>query len=482
MYPCQVVILTLRRWASITYGRPLGINDKDCNVTMPGDVYENRQFKASSPDQDGELVCYSAYQRELNHLYIIASPMIETIFGIRSSSNSTEQTPGNLYWNLMKNVSRRLSEWRQCLPPHLVFDFDHDIASDASATLKAHQLQALALQLTFDSLVIIFHRPFLAQQVLGLSQGNRVSCLSPNQSSPALSSDPQVHDTPNLISSQRLPSSEHWWSAAVRTSRVTQLPQIARLATDGHLVAFLAINLFNSAVVMVVCALSDPLSDRAQEAKRNITRISRLQELLGKRSKLSMQSSAILRDMIWMIVQREADAMLASLQPAKEPNGDTANDQARQIPPNFSVEDALRLPLSVAPDHVSHSRLAAAPQENSGPLPDETLRLNESLASLQWSKFPILRRVPRLLGRILLTAKFQVFPGNELNAPQYGNGSQDEQFERNYERNVDLETWRNNFQQYNVNTPGKRAFEYGGAEDDLYWIWNSIDGTSTWPQ
>jgi hypothetical protein len=386
VYPRKVVILTLRRWASITYGRPLGINDKDCNVPMPGDVYENRQFKVTNSDQVDELVWYSAYQRELNHLYIIASPMIETIFGIRSSSNSTQQTPGNLYWNLMKDVSWQLSEWRQRLPPHLVFDFDHDIAPDASATLKAHRLQALALQLTFDHLVIIFHRPFLAQQVLGLCQGNRGPCLSPSQNSPAFSSDSQVHDPSDLNSSQPLPSSKHWWSAAVRTSRVTQLPQTARLATDGHLVAFLAINLFNSAVVMVVCALSDPLSDRAQEAKRNITRISRLQELLGKRSKLSMQSSVILRDMIRMIVQREAEAMLASIQPPKEPNGNDANDEARGVSLNFSVEDALRLPLSAAADHISHSGFATALQENSGPLLDENLRLNESLVSLQWGE------------------------------------------------------------------------------------------------
>jgi hypothetical protein len=96
--------------------------------------------------------------------------------------------------------------------------------------------------------------------------------------------------------------------------------------------------------------------------------------------------------------------------------------------------------------------------------------------------YPITTRVSRSLVRILLAVYFEVFPGNELNAPQYGNGSQDEQFERNYERNMNIKTRRNSLQQYNVNTPSKRVFEYGGAEDDLYWIWNSIDGTSTWPQ
>lgn len=34
-------IYTWDRFASITYGRPLGINDKDCNINMPADVWEN---------------------------------------------------------------------------------------------------------------------------------------------------------------------------------------------------------------------------------------------------------------------------------------------------------------------------------------------------------------------------------------------------------------------------------------------------------
>jgi hypothetical protein len=98
-----------------------------------------------------------------------------------------------------------------------------------------------------------------------------------------------------------------------------------------------------------------------------------------------MLSSVILRDMIWIIVRREAEAMLTSIQPPKVPNGADANDQAIQGSANISVDDALRLPLSVAADPVNHLGVAAA-FENSGPLPDETLRLNESPASLQWGK------------------------------------------------------------------------------------------------
>lgn len=347
---------------------------------MPADIYENRRFKAIVTDEINTLVCYSAYQRELNKLYVIASPMIETIFGIGSSFRSGNQTPKNLYADLMQDTSRRLNDWRQRLPQHLTFDFDNDIAPDASAITKAHRLQALALQLTFDHLVIVFNRPFISQQVFGLSQSNRGASISSNGESPTLRQEARIESTSGLPNNRQLPSSEQWLSAAVRTSRVTQLPHVAHLATNGHLVAFLAINLFNSAVVLVVCALSDPLSDRAQEAKRNVTRISRLQELLGKQSQLSLQSSFVLRDMILMIVQRDAEAMLASISPMKDPNG---NDVDVQTSPSFSVGDALRLPLSAQTDHTSRVQSTGGIQENYTILSDEASRWNESLASLQ---------------------------------------------------------------------------------------------------
>lgn len=160
------------------------------------------------------------------------------------------------------------------------------------------------------------------------------------------------------------------------------MPQLAQLATDSHLVAFLAINLFNSAIVMAVLALSDPLSDRAQEVKRSITRIFRLQEILGKKTELSMQSNVVLKDVIHMLLQREADAMLRPI--LSEEAAIVTSDNAAQVQPDtsqLSVEDTLRLPMqlpmgiAVRRDHTSQ-----------GPV-DRALRLNESLASVQRGRY-----------------------------------------------------------------------------------------------
>lgn len=161
------------------------------------------------------------------------------------------------------------------------------------------------------------------------------------------------------------------------------MPQLAQLATDSHLVAFLAINLFNSAIVMAVLALSDPLSDRAQQVKRTITRIFRLQELLGKKTQLSVQSNFVLKDVIHMLLRREADAMLAPvLLPDVQmiPANDTTS--AEQEVALMSVEDTLRLPMQL-PLGSSNSHHARRQRSTT----DRAMRLNESLASVQKGQY-----------------------------------------------------------------------------------------------
>lgn len=358
------------RFASVTYGRPLGINDKDCNVNTPSDVFEHPCFKQESMARAESSICYSTYQRELNKLYMIASPIIETIFGIRTVG-SIKQVTGNHYTSEIMEVTKRLWDWRQCLPPRLVLDIDHDYQQDPSPTSRVHRLQALALQLTFDNLLIIIHRPFLAQQVDHLFKNQPANGQA--NAHPSLCPSHAAHSSS---------SSEQWWNAAVRTSKITEMPQLAQLATDSHLVAFLAINLFNSAIVMVVMALSDPLSDRAQEVKRTITRIFRLQELLGKRSTLSMQSNIVLKDVIHMLLRREAEAMLAPVISSNRQASRNSNEASLTSNLAFaSVEDTLRLPLQLPlnstgefPGHQEHTTA------------DRVMRFNESLASVQRGK------------------------------------------------------------------------------------------------
>lgn len=371
-------IYTWDRFASITYGRPLGINDRDCNIGMPADVFENPHFIVPASEQEYR-VCYSTYQRELNRLYLMASTALEAIFGSRTSGSSRDLA-GETYLQLVKEATHNLQRWRDELPSNLILNLDHDFRPDSDPTARAHALQSLSLHLTYDNILIVLHRPLLARQVdclstdpLGPRRGSGGEFQSQNNMGGAnFANSPFEALSPNPSVS----SSMHWWNAALRTSRVTELPALAQLATDSHLVAFLAINVFNAAVVLAVMALSDPLSDTAQIVKRTITRILRLQDLLGKRSALSKQSTVILKNVVTLLLRRESEAILAPIAGNNQEQGQNAQSD----PGLLSVEDTLRLPLDLIFD--SETPLARPPWPDHA----NSHRLNESLATVQYGK------------------------------------------------------------------------------------------------
>jgi hypothetical protein len=330
---------------------------------------ESPCFKTADSSDANLTICYSSYQRELNKLYLIASPIIEIIFGMRAVGPN-ERPSGPQYTDQIIQVTEKLWAWRRRLPPHLLLDMASDCSIDQSRIERVHQLQALSLQLTFDNLLIIFNRPLIAKQVDHLIRAQPESghgiAMSPASLTNVESPFHAVQESSPLNRSH-MSSTEQWWDAALRTSKVTELPRLSQLATDSHLVAFLAINLFNSAIVMAVLALSDPLSDRAQEVKRTVTRIFRLQELLGKRTQLSMQSNMVLRDVIQMLLRREADAMF----------GETDITRSHSGTALMSVEDTLRLPTQL-PASGQHRQ-----QQSSV---DRMQRVHESMASVQRGK------------------------------------------------------------------------------------------------
>ncbi|PLB50308.1 hypothetical protein P170DRAFT_492059 [Aspergillus steynii IBT 23096] len=378
-------IYTWDRFASITYGRPLGINDKDCNLQMPADVLENSRFL--TPPLENHTICFSTYQRELNQLYLIASPALEAIFGSRTFGTS-DQLAGDSYYALVKHTTKDLQKWRHCLPPHLTLDLKKDIPANNEPSRRAYALQALSLQLTYDNLLIVLHRPLLARQVDHLSTVNNrprgeTGANSPAYYSPAdLSSSHSNVYSDGARSTARTTSPEIWMDAAARTSRITELPDLARLAAESHLVAFLAINLFNAAVVLAVVALSEPLSDAAQEIKRTITRILRLQQWIGERSALSKQSTVVLKNVVAMLLRRESEVMLIPISGASQPLG----HQTRVDSSSMSVEDALRLPFDVTLD----SSTSLTEMER-GTDTGRAHRLNESLVSVQCGEAAYLR-------------------------------------------------------------------------------------------
>jgi hypothetical protein len=140
----------------------------------------------------------------------------------------------------------------------------------------------------------------------------------------------------------------------------------------------MAINLFNAAIVMVVLSLSDPLTNRAQEAKRAIARIYRLQATLGARSTLSKQSSSILRSLVNLMMRRESEAILAPVVPknarVNQGPGTQHPSAGSQAP---SVRDTMSLPLGAQMSKSGHNSQSWAVDAS-----NLASRLDDSLASV----------------------------------------------------------------------------------------------------
>ena len=208
---------------------------------------------------------------------------------------------------MVTKIDQLMQAWQEDLPPHLHLDKNDDVSLVSSMEEKMHRLQALSLQLTYDNLMIVIHRPLLADQGYRRSRAQIANRPQPAHPTDNRSSSDETDGTNNVSFRQCL-------NSALRISRVQQYKRnLLVLARSTHLVSFLGMNLFTSSVVLFICALSDTLSDIAQEAKRGMARNLKMLKLLSGDGSLSMQCSVILEDLVQQIVDKERDEMLRAL-------------------------------------------------------------------------------------------------------------------------------------------------------------------------
>lgn len=279
------------------YGRPLGISDKDCDVQMPAIFTEHLVDIETSLIAEIEL---SPYQTQLNQIYQMVSPFLENIYGIRSSGDKSLLEMAET----ASKIDKSMQTWNHALPDKLNLESYTDLKPHSSLETKMHQLQALSLQLTYQNLMIIIHRPLLADWSQRRGRESRAQSIYDNMHSehvPSRETESEVYER----------SFQRCLKAALATSRLEQTyPNLMRLAGKTHLVSFLGMNLFTSSVVLFISALSDALSDAAQEAKRGIARNVRVLKSLSNAGSLSSQCSMIIEDLVQMIIDKEKKQML----------------------------------------------------------------------------------------------------------------------------------------------------------------------------
>lgn len=184
-------------------------------------------------------------------------------------------------------------EWYQDLPFNLSLDRVADLTDFSSNAERMHHLQALSLQLTYDNLMIVLHRPLLAARTYQSSTADL------------------AHSNAERLDNIREMGFKRCLNSALRISNIQQQkPRLFSLARTTHLVSFLGMNIFTASVVLFICALSDTLSDTAQEAKRGLKRTLQMQKALSDHASLSLQCSRILEDLVQLILKKEMEEML----------------------------------------------------------------------------------------------------------------------------------------------------------------------------
>lgn len=287
----------MNRFATTVYGRPLGIADKDCDVGMPAVFSERLVDPKTGIAEDIEL---SPYQTQLNQVYQIASPLLENIYGIRSSGDKSLLDMAEM----AQRIDQSMEGWNRCLPDTLKLRCYEDLKEQSSLGTRLQQLQSLSLELTYHNLLIITHRPLLADWSQRRGRESRAQSIYDSTHAPQMPSG--IHE--NEVYER---SFQSCLAAALAVSRLEQKqPNLIKMAGKTHLVSFLGMNLFTSSVVLFICALSDVLSDAAQEAKRGIARNMKVLKSLSDAGSLSSQCSMIIEDLVQIIIDKEKRQML----------------------------------------------------------------------------------------------------------------------------------------------------------------------------
>lgn len=288
------------RFASITYGRPPSISDSHCAVAMPRDlddlmtvhpVFSLNHHRESNADRPPATL--GAYQRHKFELYSIAAPIIGDIYDLNEGK-----------WEAVINqaveINTKLVAWFDMLP--LELRLEHHLDLDTSnltrheaEVCRVFELQALVLQLAYDNIQIILHRPFLRYTRRLMTQSSR-----------------------SLYSDARPTSFEQCEHCARRTcSIMPRYQRVLRAAQTTQAAAYIAIQNFTAGVTLGMVALCNLGSVQSLDAKRGVANSIALQKMLAACSVVSSQTVKVLKELLELIFRRELQSLLG--QPAAEP-------------------------------------------------------------------------------------------------------------------------------------------------------------------
>ncbi|KAL2430692.1 hypothetical protein ABEF95_012810 [Exophiala dermatitidis] len=323
------------RFASTIFGRPCGIPLNDIAVKIPENIgdttVQHPRFRstATMPDGTVEPVTTFSYSKYKFKLYQISSPIISDLYFHRGSNVSELAIK-------VSRINEELVSWFNSLPPELKLeDLFRNPAEPVTANTRPFMLQALALQIAYDNVQILLHRPLLSQDLRKFKASEKPAgshhdpefptAIDTNTTSAGTDTDTTVKpatdtnapDVHRILMSSR----DACWDSAIRSSKLGRYQQCLATARESHACAFLGINLFTAGMVLCVVALARPLSAQAQMAKQAVARIMALSRFLSGKALLSAQTTKILKDLVHLIGEKEIKAMLSGAGAAASGSG-----------------------------------------------------------------------------------------------------------------------------------------------------------------
>ncbi len=294
---------------ALCYGKPSSIPENDWLVGMINDIDDTSVrcpgFTSVELRDDGihHQVTIASYQRYKFKLYEIATPITKTIYFHRDATMPE-------IVKRVKNIHQQLVDWDRNIPPELRLNSFPANKANLDSISKTFQLQALALQLSYDNIQLLLHRPLLAysfgssRSLLSekLSEDNARRPLGGNQKSflPSWSSGYDFSET----------TKSQCWQSALRTSSIGRYPSILQAARNSHAAAYIGIQTFAAGVMLAMFALLDPLCDEAKEAKTGIARLIATSKNVGDGASVSDQCGSILEGLLRLILAEEVKSML----------------------------------------------------------------------------------------------------------------------------------------------------------------------------
>ncbi|KAM3460709.1 hypothetical protein BB8028_0002g15170 [Beauveria bassiana] len=249
------------KYFAIAFGRPCIVDDTDCNVGMISQVGPAH----SNTSVDGNLPFHNCKFR----LYRIMGQFL----GRRRQMDQK---------STVQSIHEELTHWRNQLPNRLRIESYRDMPPGQE--LPIPQMQAIALQLTYDNLQIVLHR------TVAFGQGSK------------------VQNTPEGLFSLR-----HLMKAALRTSDLHAFPNSLHAMRRTHASMHIGITLFTAGIVLCIAALSQPLSDTSQKAKSGVMHIIRAcKDSADPQNVGSRQSIAVLERLVTVVLQHENQLITGS--------------------------------------------------------------------------------------------------------------------------------------------------------------------------